>query len=308
MAVIAVQLVMGLGGMLLTALFTPSPRPVGLPPVEHQRALRHAGQVIPRVWGTMKIPATMIFARPLIETMHTHQASRRAAARACSAATPRKTTRSPIRSTRPGVCLGPVYRINRIWANQKLLYVDPQVQTTAQRDFDAAYQAEATRLIDEEGRDAGLRGGSALRVRVEQLLDGRGHAEFAERGGGLHHVASDRRHGWAHRSMLYPEPGQRDVIIGQLYSGLNNQNTYLSQINRFDLIEIYLGTDGQGPNGLLEGYLGQGNAPAFRNCAYFVITNLQLMDFGNAVPTMTAEVQRTPNGVTATPGLRSAAS
>jgi hypothetical protein len=99
-------------------------------------------------------------------------------------------------------------------------------------------------------------------------------------------------------SLLYPNRDNVNVIIGQLYSGLNNQNTYLSQINRFDQIEIYLGTDGQGPNGLLEGYLGQGNAPAFRNCAYFAITNLQLMDFGNSVPTMTVEVQRTPNGTT----------
>jgi len=98
--------------------------------------------------------------------------------------------------------------------------------------------------------------------------------------------------------MLYPDSGGVIAIIDQLYSSLNNANTYLSQINRFDLIEIYLGTDGQGPNGLLEGYLGLGNAPAFRNCVCFVITNLQLVDFGNAVPTMTVEVQRTPNGTT----------
>ena len=38
--------------------------------------------------------------------------------------------------------------------------------------------------------------------------------------------------------------------------------------------------------------------PGFRNCAYFVITNLQLADFGNSVPQMTAEVQRTPDGTT----------
>ena len=33
--------------------------------------------MIPRVWGTMKIPATMIFAAELIETMHTHEASKK---------------------------------------------------------------------------------------------------------------------------------------------------------------------------------------------------------------------------------------
>jgi len=78
MAMIAVQLLMGLGGMLLTALFTPKPKDqwgsrlsnINVPSVT-------PGQVIPRVWGTMKIPATMIFASPLIETMHTHQASKK---------------------------------------------------------------------------------------------------------------------------------------------------------------------------------------------------------------------------------------
>ena len=108
-----------------------------------------------------------------------------------------------------------------------------------------------------------------------------------------------RRRQFGHiNKMLYPDQGGVTAVIDELYSSLNNQNTYLSQINRFDNMEIYLGTDGQGPNGLLEGYLGQGNVPSFRNCCYFVITNLQLMDFGNTIPTFNVEVQRTPNGTT----------
>ena len=300
MAMIAVQLLMGLGGMLLTALFTPKPKDqwgsrlsnINVPSVT-------PGQVIPRVWGTMKIPATMIFASPLIETMHTHQASKKGGGKGLFGGhAARSYTFTYSIDAAWGVCLGPVYRINRIWANQKLLYVDPQVQTTAQRDFDAAYQAEATRLIDEEGVTLDYAACSAFVFAWNNYSTGEVTLSSPSEAADyiMSHPIDDTDGLFG--SLLYPNRDNVNVIIGQLYSGLNNQNTYLSQINRFDQIEIYLGTDGQGPNGLLEGYLGQGNAPAFRNCAYFVITNLQLMDFGNSVPSMTVEVQRTPNGVT----------
>ena len=98
--------------------------------------------------------------------------------------------------------------------------------------------------------------------------------------------------------MLTPDQTQENIIIGELYSSLNNQNLYEQHINRFDSVDLYLGSEKQGPNGLMEGYLGVGNVPGYRNCAYFVITNLQLADFGNSVPQMTAEVQRTPDGTT----------
>ena len=300
MAMIAVQLLMGIGGMLLTALFTPKPKDqwgsrlsnINVPSVT-------PGQVIPRVWGTMKIPATMIFASPLIETMHTHQASKKGGGKGLFGGhAARSYTFTYSIDAAWGVCLGPVYRINRIWANQKLLYVDPQVQTTAQRDFDAAYQAEATRLIDEEGVTLDYAACSAFVFAWNNYSTGEVTLSSPSEAADyiMSHPIDDTDGLFG--SLLYPNRDNVNVIIGQLYSGLNNQNTYFSQINRFDQIEIYLGTDGQGPNGLLEGYLGQGNAPAFRNCAYFVITNLQLMDFGNSVPSMTVEVQRTPNGVT----------
>ena len=300
MAALAIQLVIGLGGILLTALFTPKPRDnygsrlsnINVPSVS-------PGQVIPRVWGTVKIPATMLFASPLSETMHTHQASKKGGGKGLFGGNTAKSfTFTYSIDAVWGVCIGPVFRLNRIWANQKLLYVDPQVSLTAQRDFDAAYQAEATRLIDEEGVTLNYAAASAFvfawnnfsttEITLSSPADAVAYI--------MAHPIDDTAGIFG--TLLTPNETAVTGIIDQLYSGLNNQNTYLSQINRFDQIEIYLGTDGQGPNGLLEGYLGQGNSPAFRNIAYFVITNLQLLDFGNSVPTMTVEVQRTPNGTT----------
>ena len=300
MAALAIQLVIGLGGMLLTALFTPR-KPdtwgsrlsnINVPSVT-------PGSVVPRLWGTMKIPATMIFASPLIETMHTHQTSKKGGGKGGGGGNSAKTyTFTYSVDAAWAICLGPVYQINRIWANQKLLYVNPIVAANSQAAFDAAYQAEATRLIDEEGVQLDYAASSAFVFAFNNYNTS--EVTLSSPAQAVTYIVGhpiDDTNGLTGQ-ILYPDTNGVTAVIDQLYSSLNNQNTYLSQINRFDLIELYLGTDGQGPNGLLEGYLGQGNAPAFRNSAYFVITNLQLMDFGNAVPTMTAEVQRTPNGTT----------
>ena len=300
MAALAIELVIGLGGLLLTALFTPKPKDtygsrlsnINVPPVS-------PGNVVPRTWGTMKVPAQMIFCSPLIETMHTHQASKKGGGKGSLGGGAAKTfTFTYSVDAAWGICVGPVYSINRIWANQKLLYVSDAAQSHAQADFDAAYQSEATRLIDEEGVDVDHAAASAFVFAWnnykpdEVTLDTPSQAvDYI-----MAHPIDDTM-GTLHQ-MFYPNRSNVTAVISQLYSGLNNQNTYLSQINRFDNIELYLGTDGQIPNGLLEGYLGQGNTPAFRNVAYFVITNLQLMDFGNSIPSMTVEVQRTQGGKT----------
>ena len=125
MAALAVELIIGLGGMLLTALFTPKPRDqwgsrlsnINVPPVS-------PGNIIPRVWGTMKVPAQMIFCSPLIETMHTHQASKKGGGKGGIFGHSAKTyTFTYSVDVALGVCGGPIYQVNRIWANQKLLYV-----------------------------------------------------------------------------------------------------------------------------------------------------------------------------------------
>jgi len=298
MATILVQLVIGLGGILLTALFTPKPHDtygsrlsdINVTPVS-------PGQVIPRVWGTMKVPAQMIFCSPLIETMHTHQASKKGAGKGSifGGKGARNFTFTYSIDAAWGVCGGPIYAINRIWANQKLLYVSAQTQAHAQADFDAAYQSEATRLIDEEGVQLDYAACSAFVFAYNNFATT--EVTLQSPTDAVNYIMS---HGVVDLTLgvLHPDEGGVIAIMDMLYSGLNNADQYQSQINRFDQLEVYLGDEFQAPNGLLQGYLGLGNAPAFRGAAYFVITNLQLMDFGNSVPSFTVEVQRTQNGVT----------
>jgi hypothetical protein len=300
MAALAVELVIGLGGMLLTSLFQPKPKPqygsrlsnINVPPVS-------VGNTIPRVWGTFKVPGQMIFASPLIETMHTHHAAKKGGGKGMGGGGNSATTYTYTYSVdiAVAVCAGPVYRINRVWANQKLLYIDPTVAAREQIDFDAAYQSEATRLIDEEGLDVAQAAASAYifaynnfyTFEVTNLT-----VDLAAVYVTTHPI--DDTQGITGQ-MLLPGP-EVLTILNQLFSGINTNNTFEAQINRFDVIEIFLGSDRQGPSGLLEGYLGIGNVPAFRNCCYFVLTNLQLMDFGNTVPSMTVEVQTSPSGTT----------
>ena len=291
---------MMIGGLLLQALFTPKPKDqwgsrlsnINVPPVS-------PGGVVPRLWGTMKLPATMIFAGELIETMHTHEQSKKGQGKGLFGGNTAKSyTFTYSVDAAWAICLGPIYRINRIWANNKLLYVDPVVQQYEQSAFDAAYQSEATRLIDEEGVDLNHAAASAFVFAWNNLSTD--EVTLSSPSDAVTYIMAhpiDDTQGITGQ-ILTPNETQENIIIGELYSSLNNQNLYEQHINRFDNIELYLGSEGQGPNGLLEGYLGVGNVPGYRNCAYFVITNLQLQDFGNSVPQMTAEVQRTPDGAT----------
>ena len=298
MAMMAIQIGMSLAGMLISALFTPKPKDQWGSRISNINAPSVSpGNIIPRMWGTMKLPCTNIFASYLIETMHTHQQSGGKKGFMSGNAAKSYTFTYAIDGAW-AICNGPVYKVNRIWANQKLLYVDPVVAANSQAAFDAAYQAEATRLIDEEGVDVDHASCSAFVFAWNNYNTGEVTLTTPSQAVTyiMAHPVDDTA--GIYGTILTPSEANVNVIIGQLYSSLNNQNTYESNINRFDLIEIFLGTETQGPSGLLEGYLGQGNAPAFRGVAYFVLTNLQLMDFGNAVPSFLAEVQRTPDGVT----------
>lgn len=55
-------------------------------------------------------------------------------------------------------------------------------------------------------------------------------------------------------------------------------------------IKKYYGTESQLPDPTLEALHGVGRTPAYRGIAYVVFTNMDLTDYGNAIPSITAEV------------------
>lgn len=56
-------------------------------------------------------------------------------------------------------------------------------------------------------------------------------------------------------------------------------------------VRLYHGTGVQLPDPDLESIHGVGNAPAYRHSAYLLLKNLQLADFGNAVPQIEVEIE-----------------
>jgi hypothetical protein len=55
-------------------------------------------------------------------------------------------------------------------------------------------------------------------------------------------------------------------------------------------VTIYTGTETQSPDPTFEAIRGVGNCPAYRGLAYLSIANLQLKDYGNALPNIEVEV------------------
>jgi len=64
----------------------------------------------------------------------------------------------------------------------------------------------------------------------------------------------------------------------------------------FDLskhnFRVYRGGAGQNPDGLIEATQGAGAAPAFRGLAYIVFEDLPLKDFGNRIPQLAFEIEK----------------
>ncbi len=55
---------------------------------------------------------------------------------------------------------------------------------------------------------------------------------------------------------------------------------------------LYVGSEGQHPDALIEAKQGAGNAPAYRGLAYVVFENMPLADFGNRIPQLSFEIFR----------------
>ncbi len=59
---------------------------------------------------------------------------------------------------------------------------------------------------------------------------------------------------------------------------------------RQDVFTMYLGTESQDPDPLMESIIGEGEVPGYRGMPYIVFDELQLEDFANRMPFITAEV------------------
>ena len=84
---------------------------------------------------------------------------------------------------------------------------------------------------------------------------------------------------WANEKLLFDAGSGGDIatlIASQKALGNN--------------IRVYVGSETQQPDSAIEADVGVGNAPAYRGTAYIVFERLQLEEFGNRIPNITAEV------------------
>lgn len=70
----------------------------------------------------------------------------------------------------------------------------------------------------------------------------------------------------------------------------DNIDALVASTDLADDIRIYLGTETQEPDSLIQGVEGIDNTPAYRGLAYIVFDDFELADFGNRIPNITAEV------------------
>lgn len=109
---------------------------------------------------------------------------------------------------------------------------------------------------------------------------------------------------WADGKLIYDvsEPTAAEQAIadggGYLADRVAAQQASLEKtVKGGGTMRIYLGSETQLPDPLIEADLGAGNAPAFRGTAYLLFDNLALEDFGNRLPNITVEVVTGTSGV-----------
>ena len=293
-----VSLVIGIGGMLLSALMKPKQKDTFGPRLADVNVPSVSpGNVIPRLWGTMKLGAQVVWVSRLMETAHVQpsQGGKGGGKGGGGKGGPSNTTYTYAVDVALGVCRGPVHQINRIWANQKLLWVNPNLASQAQQAFDAAYQAEFTRLVDQEYMvDYDMAYASAFFFAFNNYRQD--EYTYGTQGGALAYITSHPARTFNPPRPEIPNPDSGDVnaLLGQMLDGLGHDMQYANYKIRFDQLDIYLGDDTQTPNSKMESWIGVGNVPAYRGVCYFVVHNLQLEDFGDAVPTFNVEVQQSP--------------
>lgn len=279
MATIAIQLAIGIGGFLLQQLLAPKPKDIYGPRISDLNvAAVSPGNPIIRHWGTMKLPCQVLWLSPLIETKKEEEVGGKGMGGGQKSITYHYSIDCAF-----GVCEGPVHRIRRIRANQKVLWVNPEIAEETEQDFGLAYQSETARLLD-----LGVR---AEEAHVSGFIFAFNYYSLEEYNLGTEEEA-------VAYVMANPVNGsvlnqsRVEELFGQMLDSLNEDAEYKKYKKRFDDLTIYLGGEDQLPDPTIESYEGVGNVPAHRGTCYFVLKNLQLEDFGNAIPTFTVEVEK----------------
>ena len=148
MASVAISVVLGLGGMLLQRLFQPKPKEVyGARLNDLNVPAVSPGNPVIRMWGHSAAWPADLGDAVHGDDLYDHAGRRRLGLQ------PSQPNGQFIYSSSCAyaICEGPIEAVNRIWADQKLIYINTAALAAEGETFDSTYYAELDRLVNEEG-------------------------------------------------------------------------------------------------------------------------------------------------------------
>jgi hypothetical protein len=240
------------------------------------------GQLVPQVYGQGAVGGNVIWSTDLQE----HSSTSKKAAKG----TPKVSTKTYIYtiSMAVAVCEGPVGKINRIWAEDRLIYDNGDATTDEIQQVTVGSNTFGYFTATFRGYTTGHLPWNATTAAVQAALDalpsiGAGNTTVSGPDGGPWQVTFTM-------SLAGINVERMDMSNRTLFGGFGEGITTVQQGGIHLDITVYLGTEDQDIDPRMELEIGAGLVPAHRGLCYFVIEDFDLGPWGNRPPVFKAEV------------------
>jgi hypothetical protein len=240
------------------------------------------GQLIPQVYGRGAVGGNVIWSTDLQE----HSSTTKKAAKG----TPKITSKNYTYTISMAVllCEGPVGKVNRIWAEDRLIYDNGDATTDEIQQISVGSNSGGFFHFTFRGDTSFDLAWNETTANVANALDslpsiGTGNYSLSGPDGGPWQVTFTG-------DLAGLNVERMDMSNGTLTGGSGEGITTVQQGGVHLDITIYLGTEDQEPDPRMELEIGSGLVPAHRGLCYFVIEDFDLGPWGNRPPVFKAEV------------------
>jgi hypothetical protein len=240
------------------------------------------GAMIPQVWGKARVGGNILWATDLVERKHKENVGGK------GGATAEVTTYTYFANLAVAVCAGPVDRIERIWADDLLIYDHKHGVNEVQKvdvfgtllgdDFTLTFMGDTTATLsygvspeDLEAALEALPSIGAGNVTVRRVLLS-------------YYVTFQNDLGNQDVPQMTINPG-----IGVIAS-VSTKTQGKGYNTKYDIV-VHLGGEDMEPSEFIEAHEGVGNVPAYRGLCYVTFNMLPLKKFGGRVPVFSFEVK-----------------
>ncbi len=250
------------------------------------------GSPINRVYGTTRVPGTVLWLGPPIERKKTTEEGGKGGGGA------EVDTYSYFRSMAVAVCEGEIEEVEKIFGfGKQIADVDRTIDETSNL---ITAQAEVTTVTAPFGPDS-----EQLEMNLISTTGGTDLTQFPSGSTiAISGFANSGNNGSFKVKSTSGTPGgttrlrvvNKNVLTEANGEDVRIQATISGQSKiRYKNITINKGNQTQTASSVIEADLGVGNVPAYRNTAYVVIEELALQDFGNIIPQLSFVVREKTN-------------